>query len=57
MERDLTGPEFQRFHDLVYQIAGIQYPPEKLERLRYRSRKRVRAIGENSYGSNLMRTA
>ena len=55
MERDLTKAEFQRFHDLIYEIAGIHYPSEKLELLSNRIRKRIRAIGENSYDAYLMR--
>ena len=55
MERDLTKAEFQRFHDLIYEIAGIHYPSEKLELLSNRIRKRIRALGENSYDSYLMR--
>ncbi len=55
MDRDLTTTEFQRYHDLIYKIAGIHYPSEKLELLSNRIRKRIRAIGETSYDSYLMR--
>ncbi|MGC6489210.1 MAG: CheR family methyltransferase [Planctomycetota bacterium] len=55
MDRDLTTTEFQRFHDLIYEIAGIHYPAEKLELLSNRIRKRIRAIGETSYDAYLMR--
>jgi len=55
MDRDLTKDEFQRFHDLIYKIAGIHYPNEKLELLSNRIRKRIRAINESSYDSYLRR--
>ena len=55
MDRDLTTTEFQRFHDLIYRTAGIHSPTEKLELLSNRIRKRIRAIGETSYDSYLMR--
>lgn len=55
MDRDLTKDEFQRFHDLIYKIAGIHYPNEKLELLSNRIRKRIRAIDESSYSSYLRR--
>ena len=55
MERDLTTDEFQRYHDLIYRIAGIHYPTEKLELLSNRIRRRIRATGETSYLSYLAR--
>ncbi|MFN3241315.1 MAG: CheR family methyltransferase [Planctomycetota bacterium] len=55
MERDLTDNEFQRYHDLIYKIAGIHYPAEKRELLSNRIRKRIRAINETSYDAYLMR--
>jgi chemotaxis protein methyltransferase CheR len=55
MDRDLTKDEFQRYHDHIYKIAGIHYPPEKLELLSNRIRKRIRAIGEASYDAYLRR--
>lgn len=53
MDRDLTPAEFQRFHDLIYNIAGIHYPTEKLELLSNRIRKRVRAVGCSSFDAYL----
>lgn len=55
MDRDLTASEFQQFHDLIYRIAGIHYPKEKLELLSNRIRRRIRAVGANDYGSYLKR--
>jgi chemotaxis protein methyltransferase CheR len=55
MERDLTPEEFQRFRDLIYQVAGINYPKEKLELLSNRIRKRVRAVGAPIYDAYLQR--
>lgn len=55
MERDLTTEEFRRFHDLIYQVAGIHYPQEKLELLSNRIRKRVRATGITTYDAYLQR--
>jgi chemotaxis protein methyltransferase CheR len=53
MERDLTEPEFQRFHDLIYKIAGIHYPIEKLSLLSNRIRGRLRASKVQSYDAYL----
>ena len=53
MERDLTKPEFDRFHDRIYQIAGIHYPSEKLELLSNRIRRRLRASKAKDYESYL----
>ncbi len=53
MDRDLTPDEFQRFHDLIYKVAGIHYPKEKIELLSNRIRKRVRAINCHSYDAYL----
>lgn len=55
MDRDLTKDEFRRYHDLIYRIAGIHYPNEKLELLSNRIRKRIRSINESSYDSYLRR--
>jgi chemotaxis protein methyltransferase CheR len=55
MERDLDRDEFRRFHDLIYQIAGIHYPAEKLELLSNRIRKRLRATGTPSFDAYLNR--
>lgn len=53
MDRDLSHAEFQRFHDLIYQLAGIHYPPEKLALLSNRLRRRLRALGVPSYDAYL----
>jgi chemotaxis protein methyltransferase CheR len=55
MERDLTRPEFDRYHDRIYQLAGIHYPAEKLELLSNRIRRRLRASKEPSYDAYLNR--
>ena len=55
MDRDLTRDEFQKFHDLIYRIAGIHYPAEKLELLSNRIRKRLRASQTPSYDAYLSR--
>jgi chemotaxis protein methyltransferase CheR len=55
MERDLSQPEFQRFHDLIYQHAGIHYPVEKLALLSNRIRRRLRASKIASYDAYLTR--
>ncbi|MBL8724753.1 MAG: protein-glutamate O-methyltransferase CheR [Planctomycetes bacterium] len=53
MDRDLSREEFQRFHDLIYQLAGIHYPPEKLALLSNRLRRRLRALSVPSYDAYL----
>lgn len=55
MDRDLSPEEFQRYHDLIYQIAGIHYPAEKLELLSNRIKKRLRATRSPSYEAYLAR--
>lgn len=55
MERDLSREEFQRYHDLIYKIAGIHYPAEKLELLSNRIKKRLRATGTPNYDAYLAR--
>ena len=55
MDRELNRDEFQRFHDLIYRIAGIHYPVEKLELLTNRIRKRLRASGTATYEAYLTR--
>jgi len=55
MDRDLTKDEFRRYHDFIYEIAGIHYPNEKLELLSNRIRKRIREINETTYDSYLRR--
>ena len=55
MDRDLTKDEFQRFHDLIYSIAGIHYPNEKLQLLSNRIRRRIREVGDESYDAYLRR--
>ncbi|MEZ6038496.1 MAG: protein-glutamate O-methyltransferase CheR [Planctomycetota bacterium] len=57
MDRDLTREEFARYHDLIYKIAGIHYPTEKLELLSNRIRRRLRATNEASFDSYLRRIA
>ncbi|MCB9877284.1 MAG: protein-glutamate O-methyltransferase CheR [Planctomycetes bacterium] len=57
MDRDLTKEEFARYHDLIYKIAGIHYPSEKLELLSNRIRRRLRATNEASFDSYLRRIA
>lgn len=53
MERDLTQDEFKRFHDLIYQVAGIHYPVEKISLLSNRIRRRLRAAKAASYDAYL----
>lgn len=55
MERDLTADEFKKYHDLIYKIAGIHYPTEKLELLSNRIRRRLRATNDPSFLSYLAR--
>jgi chemotaxis protein methyltransferase CheR len=55
MDRELRRDEFQRYRDLVYRLAGIHYPPEKLELLSSRVRRRLRASGAASHGEYLAR--
>jgi chemotaxis protein methyltransferase CheR len=55
MERDLSRDEFQRYHDLIYAIAGIHYPTEKMELLSNRIKKRLRATNTPSYDAYLAR--
>ena len=53
MERDLNQAEFQRFHDLIYRLAGIHYPVEKLALLSNRIRRRLRANRIATYDAYL----
>ncbi|MBK8098384.1 MAG: methyltransferase domain-containing protein [Planctomycetes bacterium] len=53
MERDLTAVEFQRFHDHIYTLTGIHYPPEKIALLSNRLRRRLRACKQQSYDAYL----
>lgn len=55
VDRDLTRDEYQRYHDLIYRIAGIHYPVEKLELLGNRIRKRLRQNRADDYLSYLAR--
>ncbi len=55
MERDLNREEFQRYHDVIYKIAGIHYPTEKLALLSNRIRKRLRATSTPSFDIYLAR--
>ncbi len=52
--RDLTGlrisdKDFTRFAGLIYEQCGIKMPPHKRSMLEARLRKRLRALGLNSY--------
>lgn len=53
MERDLSQAEFQRFHDLIYRLAGIHYPVEKLSLLSNRIRRRLRTTKVATYDAYL----
>lgn len=53
MERDLTRDEYQRYHDLIYRLAGIHYPAEKIELLSNRIRKRLRGSRTDGYDAYL----
>ncbi|MDO8349118.1 MAG: protein-glutamate O-methyltransferase CheR [Planctomycetota bacterium] len=53
MERDLSTPEFSRFQALIYELAGIHYPDEKLALLSNRIRRRLRATGLTTYDAYL----
>jgi chemotaxis protein methyltransferase CheR len=53
MERDLNPAEFQRFHDLIYKLAGIHYPIEKLSLLSNRIRRRLRDTKVTTYDAYL----
>lgn len=53
MERDISPPEFQRFHDLIYKLAGIHYPAEKSALLSNRIRRRLRATKIATYDAYL----
>lgn len=53
MDRDLLPAEFQRFHDLIYQLAGIHYPTEKIALLSNRIRRRLRATKIATYDAYL----
>ena len=55
VDRDLTRDEYQRYHDLIYRIAGIHYPVEKLVLLSNRIRKRLRQSRADSYDAYLAR--
>ena len=53
MDRDLIPTEFQRFHDLIYKLAGIHYPAEKMALLSNRIRRRLRATKVTTYDAYL----
>jgi chemotaxis protein methyltransferase CheR len=53
MERDLNQAEFQRYHDLIYKLAGIHYPAEKAALLSNRIRRRLRATKVTTYDAYL----
>jgi chemotaxis protein methyltransferase CheR len=53
MERDLSQVEFKQFHDLIYQLAGIHYPNEKMALLSNRIRRRLRATRIATYEAYL----
>ena len=53
MDRELNRDEFERFRALIYRLAGIHYPLEKLELLTNRVRKRLRATAIASYEAYL----
>lgn len=53
MERDISPAEFQRFHDLIYKLAGIHYPAEKSALLSNRIRRRLRATKIATYDAYL----
>ncbi|MCA8964213.1 MAG: protein-glutamate O-methyltransferase CheR [Planctomycetes bacterium] len=53
MDRDLIPAEFQRFHDLIYKLAGIHYPAEKMALLSNRIRRRLRATKVATYDAYL----
>lgn len=53
MDRDLNPAEFQRYHDLIYRLAGIHYPTEKVALLSNRIRRRLRATKAASYEAYL----
>ncbi len=55
MDRGLNSEEFQRYHDLIYRIAGIHYPAEKAELLSNRVKKRLRATSTPTYDAYLLR--
>ena len=55
MERDLTRDEYQRYHDLIYRLAGIHYPAEKIELLSNRIRKRLRGSRTDGYEAYLLK--
>lgn len=55
MERDLTEAEFQRFHDLIYTLAGIHYPKAKITLLSNRLRKRIEITKTGNYDAYLQR--
>ena len=53
MDRDLTPSEFSRFHDLIYDLAGIHYPDAKTTLLSNRIRKRLEVTGVTTYDTYL----
>ncbi len=53
MDRDLNQAEFQRLHDLIYRLAGIHYPSEKIALLSNRIRRRLKATGTTTYDAYL----
>lgn len=53
MDRDLLPEEFARFRDLAYEVAGINYPREKLSLLSNRIKTRLRATHAATYDAYL----
>lgn len=53
LEFDVDDQTFNGFRELIYQIAGIEYPPSKKSLFQNRLRKRLVALGLESPGDYL----
>ncbi len=51
LDAELTEGEFQRFRDLIYEVAGIRVPPTKRVMITNRLRRRLRATGIASFSA------
>ncbi len=51
LDAELSEPEFRKFRDLIYQVAGIRIPETKKVMVTNRLRRRLRATGLESFSA------
>src|SRR5438477_11799239 len=50
-DEELAEPDFERFRDLIYKVAGIRIPASKKVMVSNRLRRRLRATGIASFSA------